>query len=115
MVVCVPKVHGLFFLGVEGSVTPLDNHDLFSRVLDIQKAAHMVRNVSDAEIKSALFSMSDDKAPGPDGFTAVFFKKAWDIVGDNFSCAIRDFFSNGKLLREINHTIIALIPKVTTP
>ncbi|GJX91611.1 putative reverse transcriptase domain-containing protein [Tanacetum coccineum] len=49
------------FLGVEGSVTPLDNHDLFSRVLDVQKAAHMVRNVSDAEIKSALFSMSDDK------------------------------------------------------
>ncbi|GKD67596.1 hypothetical protein Tco_1321686, partial [Tanacetum coccineum] len=89
------------FLGVEGSVTPLDNHDLFSRVLDVQKAAHMVRNVSDAEIKSALFSMSDDKAPRPDGFTAVFFKKAWDIVGDNFSCAIRDFFSNGKLLREI--------------
>ncbi|GJR59889.1 uncharacterized protein Tco_1502051 [Tanacetum coccineum] len=103
------------FLGVEGSVTPLDNHDLFSRVLDVQKAAHMVRNVSDAEIKSALFSMSDDKAPGPDGFTAAFFKKAWDIVGDNFSCAIRDFFSNGKLLREVNHTIIALIPKVTTP
>ncbi|GJX74220.1 hypothetical protein Tco_0312815 [Tanacetum coccineum] len=101
--------------GLVTSVTPLDNHDLFSRVLDVQKAAHMVRNVSDAEIKSALFSMSDDKAPGPDGFTAAFFKKAWDIVGDNFSCAIRDFFSNGKLLREVNHTIIALIPKVTTP
>ncbi|GKF26647.1 hypothetical protein Tco_0082541, partial [Tanacetum coccineum] len=59
--------------------------------------------------------MSDDKAPGPDGFTDAFFKKAWDIVGDNFSCAIRDFFSNGKLLHEVNHTIIALIPKVTTP
>ncbi|GKG65220.1 hypothetical protein Tco_0671409, partial [Tanacetum coccineum] len=29
----------------------LDNHDMFSRILDVQKAAHMVRNVSDAEIK----------------------------------------------------------------
>ena len=27
--------------------------------------------------------------------------------------AVKDFFSNGKLLQEINHTIIALLPKVT--
>ncbi|GJS82036.1 putative reverse transcriptase domain, reverse transcriptase zinc-binding domain protein [Tanacetum coccineum] len=29
--------------------------------------------------------------------------------------AIHDFFSNGKLLKEINHTFLALIPKVATP
>ncbi|GJU03861.1 hypothetical protein Tco_1114199 [Tanacetum coccineum] len=29
--------------------------------------------------------------------------------------AIRDIFDNGKRLKEINHTFIALIPKVTTP
>ncbi|GKB58364.1 protein LAZ1, partial [Tanacetum coccineum] len=29
--------------------------------------------------------------------------------------AIRDFFGNGKLLKEINHTFLALIPKISTP
>ncbi|GJW90740.1 putative RNA-directed DNA polymerase [Tanacetum coccineum] len=45
----------------------------------------------------------------------VFFKRSWDVVGQDVCNAIREFFRNGKLLKEINHTFIALIPKVTTP
>ncbi|GJR56913.1 aspartic peptidase [Tanacetum coccineum] len=67
------------------------------------------------EIKSAMFSIGDDRAPGPDGFTSAFFKKSWDIMGDDICKAVRDFFSNGKLLKETNHTFLALIPKVSTP
>ncbi|GKD01685.1 hypothetical protein Tco_1171959 [Tanacetum coccineum] len=47
------------------------------------------------EIKGALFSMSDEKAPGSDGFTADFFKKTWNVVGNDVTCAIREFFING--------------------
>ncbi|GKA81906.1 sodium/hydrogen exchanger 6 [Tanacetum coccineum] len=103
------------FLGLEGTTTPLDDHGLFSRVLSDHNAEFMVKEVSDSEIKGTLFSMGDDKAPGPDGFTAAFFKRSWDIMGGEVTIAIRDFFSNGKLLKEINHTIISLIPKVSTP
>ena len=103
------------FLGVEGDCSPLEDHDLFSNVLDQHMADYMVRNVTDADIKEALFSMGDDKAPGPDGYTAAFFKKAWNVVGKDVTSAIRDFFTNGKILKEINHTIISLIPKVPTP
>ncbi|GKF99457.1 hypothetical protein Tco_0298240, partial [Tanacetum coccineum] len=63
------------------------------------------------EIKGALFSMSDEKAPGSDGFTADFFKKTWNVVGNDVTYAIREFFINGKLLKEHNHTLISLIPK----
>ncbi|GJW42865.1 polypyrimidine tract-binding protein homolog 2 isoform X1 [Tanacetum coccineum] len=35
----------------------------------------------------------------------------WDIVGGDVCKVVNDFFSNGKLLQEINHTIIALMPK----
>ncbi|GJR25720.1 zinc knuckle CX2CX4HX4C containing protein [Tanacetum coccineum] len=73
----------------------------------------MVRVVSDNEIKDALFFMGDDKAPRPDGFTAAFFKKSWDIVGGEITNAVRDFFSNDKLLKELNHTIISLILRVS--
>ncbi|XP_010501979.1 PREDICTED: uncharacterized protein LOC104779321 [Camelina sativa] len=36
--------------------------------------------VSEQEIKEALFMMHPDKAPGPDGMTALFYQRAWDTV-----------------------------------
>ncbi|GJU50139.1 putative RNA-directed DNA polymerase, eukaryota, reverse transcriptase zinc-binding domain protein [Tanacetum coccineum] len=41
--------------------------------------------------------------------------KGWDVVGQDVCSAVKDFFVNGKLLKEINHTLFALIPKTTTP
>jgi len=32
--------------------------------------------VSADHIEKVLFSMDDDKAPGPDGYTSAFFKKS---------------------------------------
>ncbi|GJT10477.1 hypothetical protein Tco_0857519 [Tanacetum coccineum] len=58
---------------------------------------------------------SDNKAPGPDGYSAAFFKEAWDIIAVDVIKAVKEFFTNGVLLKEFNHTIIALIPKVSTP
>ena len=59
--------------------------------------------------------MGDDKSPGPDGFNAKFFKATWDITGREVCAAVKEFFINGKLLRQLNHTIISLIPKVESP
>jgi len=53
------------------------------------------------------------KPQGPDGFSSCFFKKSWDVVGQDFYLAVRDFFELGALLKQINHCIIALIPKST--
>ncbi|GKC71737.1 hypothetical protein Tco_1117620, partial [Tanacetum coccineum] len=53
----------------------------------------------------------DDRAPGPDGYTFVFFKKGWNIVGQDVCNAVRDFFSNRQLCKKDNHTFLALIPK----
>ncbi|GJU18554.1 hypothetical protein Tco_1146520 [Tanacetum coccineum] len=103
------------FLRAEGVTIPLDDHDLFTHVLDDAKAEFMVRDVSNDEVRSVIFSIGDDRAPGPNGCTAAFFKKAWDMVGGDITYVVRDFFSKGKLLKELNHTIISLIPKVTTP
>ncbi|GKC55430.1 hypothetical protein Tco_1078175, partial [Tanacetum coccineum] len=52
---------------------------------------------------------------GPDGFTAAFFKDTWEIIGSDVTKAICEFFTNGRLLKELNHTIIALITKVNAP
>ncbi|GJY18406.1 putative reverse transcriptase domain, reverse transcriptase zinc-binding domain protein [Tanacetum coccineum] len=37
------------------------------------------------------------------------------MIREDFILAIREFFVNGKLLKELNHTIIALLPKVNAP
>ena len=79
-----------------------------------EKAVNMVQSVTDDEFRCAMFGIAN-QARGPDWYTSLFFKKTWDIVGGDVSKAVKDLFSNGKLLQEINHTIIALLPKVTTP
>ncbi|GJX19582.1 RNA-directed DNA polymerase, eukaryota, reverse transcriptase zinc-binding domain protein [Tanacetum coccineum] len=45
------------FLGTEGVTNPLDDHDLFTCVLDKAKANFMVCDVSNDEVKSVIFSM----------------------------------------------------------
>ncbi|GJR59309.1 hypothetical protein Tco_1501471 [Tanacetum coccineum] len=107
--------HYEVFLGQSGSVSPLCTSNLFVNRLDIGAALDMIRDVSEQEIKDAIFSMGNDKSPGPDGFTAAFFKESWDIVANDVILAVREFFINGKLLKELNHTIIALVPKVAAP
>jgi hypothetical protein len=47
--------------------------------------------------------------------TALFFKKSWPIIHGSVTEAIRSFFTSGKLLKEVNSTIISLIPKVPNP
>ncbi|GJY05164.1 RNA-directed DNA polymerase, eukaryota, reverse transcriptase zinc-binding domain protein [Tanacetum coccineum] len=80
-----------------------------------EEALSMIKEVSNDEIKKAMFDIADVKARGPDGYTTCFFKKAWCVVEKDICQAIKDFFVNGKLLKEINSTIISLVPKVSTP
>lgn len=57
--------------------------------------------------------MKDHKAPGPDGFSACFFKSCWEIVGKDFKEAISNFFNKTKLMIGINSTFLCLIPNKT--
>ncbi|GJR62664.1 probable L-cysteine desulfhydrase, chloroplastic [Tanacetum coccineum] len=80
-----------------------------------EEANGMICPVTDLEIKQAMFDIDNDKAPGPNGFTSCFFKRAWSIVGKDVCNAIREFFATGKLLKEVNAIMISLIPKMNTP
>nr|GEZ92621.1 hypothetical protein [Tanacetum cinerariifolium] len=104
------------FLGVQkGKECLALDCNLFISKINIQVALKMVDEVTNDEIKDAVVDIEDNKAPGPYGFTAKFFKKAWQIVGTNVCCAIKELFAKGKLLWELNATLITLVPNITTP
>ncbi|GJV00076.1 protein LAZ1 [Tanacetum coccineum] len=103
------------FIGTNMECEDLNISGLFNKKVSETLNANMLRSVTNEEIKKAMFDIGDDKAPGPDGYTTTFFKRDWDMIGLDVCNAIHDFFDNRQILKEINHTFLALIPKVTTP
>jgi len=103
----------------ENQPRPTLDYDLLGRALprrlDNSQCGELAREVTNEEIKDAIFSMKDSKAPGPDGFNALLKKRAWNIVGSLVCAAVKSFFRSGRILREMNVTAISLIPKVPNP
>ncbi|XP_071740910.1 uncharacterized protein [Rutidosis leptorrhynchoides] len=65
------------FLGKVDSVIPIEYMgNIFSVTLDSNEANAMVLEVSNSEIKDAIFDIDSEKAAGPDGYTSHFFKKS---------------------------------------
>ncbi|XP_048134251.1 uncharacterized protein LOC115752843 [Rhodamnia argentea] len=90
----------------------LENRSILANTLDDQQVRFLSRQVTEAEIRNTMFSLAKGKAPGPDGYNVDFFKSSWEIVGPSVVEAIKDFFISGCLLRELNATILTLVPKV---
>ena len=67
------------------------------------------------EIESTLFLLQDLKAPGPNEFPIFFYKQLWPTVGKDIINAVSSFFRLGSMPREVNRTLIVLIPKVSNP
>jgi hypothetical protein len=67
---------------------------------------------SEEEIKHNVHQMPSDKAPGPDGYTGIFFKSCWDIIKDDVIKAANAFYSlRVGNLDILNSTNVVLIPK----
>lgn len=67
------------------------------------------------EVWNAVRSMGPLKAPGLDGFTAIFYQKYWSVVKDDAVQMVRSFSENGFLLRQMNHSHLVLIHKGESP
>lgn len=79
--------------------------------LELIKQRELCEIVTQEEIKDALFDIADDKAPGIDGYNACFYRKTWTIVREDIYSAVHEFFHKNILLREVNTTVVTLIPK----
>jgi hypothetical protein len=71
----------------------------------------MDRPFSEDEIKNTIDQMENNKAAGPDGIPAEFYKVCWDIIKLDIMAAFNDFHSHKIDLKRINYGIITSIPK----
>ncbi|GJV20379.1 RNA-directed DNA polymerase, eukaryota, reverse transcriptase zinc-binding domain protein [Tanacetum coccineum] len=87
------------------------NGNVFERGEELRKKVKESQN----EVDMFPHDEKDSKAPKPDGYTSRFYKTTWSIVGKEVSQAMREFVNTGKLLGEVNATLISLVPKIPIP
>ncbi|XP_071741046.1 uncharacterized protein [Rutidosis leptorrhynchoides] len=86
------------FLGTADMCTEIDTPgSLFQRTISSTKLAAMISPISAKEICDAIFDIGDSKSPGPDGFSATFFKKSWYVIGPDVIKAVQEFFLTGQI------------------
>ena len=72
--------------------------DLLSLVISNEENVTLSTTSVEGKILEALTSLGSTKAPGPDGFTALFYKKYWHLIGKDVLVSVDQFFSNHCLL-----------------
>ncbi|MCI40696.1 cysteine-rich receptor-like protein kinase, partial [Trifolium medium] len=66
-------------------------------------------------MKKAVWDCDSEKSPGPDGVSFGFIKDFWEDLKADFIQFLSEFHKNGKLVKGINNSFIALIPKKDNP
>lgn len=104
------------FLGPVPETQSLENHHWnelqFRNKVSKEAASLLSKLITNLEIEEAIKFSSPLKSPGSDGFNNLFFKLCGPIVGEDVSTTIKDFFHNGKMLKELNYAFVTLILKI---
>ncbi|GKV09841.1 hypothetical protein SLEP1_g21281 [Rubroshorea leprosula] len=85
------------------------------RRISAEQREWLERPFSIEEIEEGLHSCDGSKAPGPDGFNFNFIKFAWSSLKDDFVNFMCEFHQHGRLVKGLNSSFLALIPKKLNP
>lgn len=77
--------------------------------LELEKA------FTEEEIWATIQSYDGNRASETDGFNMSFFKEFWAMIKDDIMKVFMDFHEHGKLVKGLNASFIALIPKSPSP
>jgi hypothetical protein len=68
---------------------------------------------SEKEIKDAIFGSYAEGAPGPDGFSFLFYQNFWELIRADFMAMVNDWNEGNLDLFRLNFSLLTLIPKET--
>ena len=104
-----------YFSNLLGPTVDMHQPDLSyispSNYVSDEDAESLKLPVAVSEIEEVIKASNPNKAPGPDGFNAHFFKVFWPIIGNDVCEAITDFFKHGQMLNRSKASFIVLVPK----
>ncbi|GKD38229.1 RNA-directed DNA polymerase, eukaryota, partial [Tanacetum coccineum] len=84
----------------------------YQKCLSSEQMTELESEVTNDEIKRAVWDCGTDKAPGPDGFTLGFYRLFWYIIESDVYDAVKHFFTYEDIPKGCNSSFIALIPKI---
>ena len=98
--------------------------DLITPCISVEENEEISKIPPPLNIRDTLFQMQDLKAPGLDGFPAIFYKEYWSIIGEVVTRAViffyfifyfYFFYNSSRMPCEVNSSLIVLIPKTQNP
>ncbi|XP_073363689.1 uncharacterized protein [Aegilops tauschii subsp. strangulata] len=102
--------HFTDLLGSSSNPTQVLNCDFLG--LARTNLSHLDRPIDLDELQAAINNMDTEKAPGPDGFIGLFFRKCWHIIKMDLLNALNKLSTlDGKTWSLLNSAFIVLIPK----
>ena len=73
----------------------------------------LVDQFSETEVRTAVFQMNHNKAPGLEGFPSEFYQVFWETIKDDLMALFREFHNSSLPLHWLNFGTIILLPKQT--
>jgi hypothetical protein len=76
-----------------------------------EKNVVLEAELTEEEVKKAVFESYSDGAPGPDGLSFMFYQKIWGIIKNDLLAMFQEFFCGRLDLYRLNFALITIIPK----
>ncbi|KAK3205243.1 hypothetical protein Dsin_019289 [Dipteronia sinensis] len=67
------------------------------------------------EVWETIRSCDGNKEPGPDGVNLKIVQSNWEVIQKGFMNFIWEFYNDSSIVKDLNNTFIALIPKRAKP
>ena len=79
--------------------------------IDSSKVERLELPFSEEEVFATLLDLGKDKAPSPNRYTMAFWLFCWDVVKVEVLGFFRDFHEEGRFVKSLNASYLALVPK----
>lgn len=89
--------------------------DVQTKKISVLESKALEEEFSKEEVRLALCDCDENKAPGPEGINLCFVKANWDLIKVDFMTFLSEFNRDGSVVKAMNCTFIALIPKLHLP